>query len=864
MPDQNASILWLDEITSKHSEAVGAKAANLAAMRRAGLPVAPGFCVLADVHRKFVRANGLEPDIAALLDVARSSDDRALESAVRHVRRRFVEGTMDEIVTRRIAGAHNQLIAQSSAGPQVAVRSSATLEDLPTASFAGQGDTYLNVAGADEVISHVRECWASLWTMRAVRYRQAQGLDGIPPAMAVIIQVMIPTDVGGVAFSIHPVTGADEIVVEAAPGLAEAVVRGTAEVARYVLPRADVRRACGPPAVGHDLLTPAQLRQLAEAVLYLENLFGGPQDVEWGFWRGQLHLFQSRPITTADPVSAAARDFFTQILPDDDYLWTGGYLNERFPRPVSPLGWSVVGGLTEKLALRDPLHYLGYRHADHLPMTKLYRGHPYANASAFQMFYKVFPDALVPEDAYRYFPNGDISRRREAPYPCCLFDPRFIVSMLLHFVREQSNWSPLHNHCYWARFVPRHQAAMEDTAQRLRTIAAENGDRRERGGQAELGELWDIVEELQRWHRELLGIHRWSLTAADLTLAILRRIVREGDLFSRLLAGLPNKSVEMDWALYDLRESASGEDFQSLLWQDFLARYGHRSFGLDLYYPTFADDPTQVERLLEALPPTPPDLVARTTDRQIAEDEARAVLSTRPLGRLRRWVFDHVLALAHQYVILREEQRFHWQRALALQRRAFLLIGEKLTQDGALAQVDDVFFLTIGEIEDSVHEKPGEETRRVAAARRREFEHLQRKWELAPRLAYPPFLRGNQPLAEASVSETRWRGRGVSPGIARGPARVVLSPQQFGKIAPGDVLVTRSTDPGWTPLFGRLAGLVMERGGQLSHGAVVAREYGLPAVAGIPGITALLRDGDEILVDGLAGTVVRLGGVTKS
>ncbi|MBC7248725.1 MAG: hypothetical protein H5T62_00435 [Anaerolineae bacterium] len=369
----------------------------------------------------------------------------------------------------------------------------------------------------------------------------------------------------------------------------------------------------------------------------------------------------------------------------------------------------------------------------------------------------------------------------------------------------------------------------------------------------------------------------------------------------------------MDLALYELCQSAGGDNGSSPAWQDFLARYGHRSFSLDIYNPTFADDPTQVRRLLQSLPPTPPDLAARAAERQATEDKVRAALRRQFLGRLRCRLFDWVLALAREYVILREEQRFHWQRALALQRRAFLLIGERLANEGLLAQADDVFFLTIGEIEKIVSSqnvganpcgRPGGQVQdlplpqiiekiqkivlekrsvgrdfgvsytlsviegaqsnagipsyRMAAARRQEFERLQREWELAPHLSYPAFLRGTQPLTETVTDETRWRGRAVSPGVARGPARVVLSPQQFDKIRPGDVLVTRSTDPGWTPLFGRLAGLIMERGGQLSHGAVVAREYGLPAVAGIPGITALLRDGDLVEVDGLTGVVTHL------
>lgn len=854
MTDQEASILWLDEIMPEHSEAVGAKAANLAAMRRAGLPIVPGFCIPAHVYRDFVRANELEHDIVALLAAAQDINDQELESATDRLRQRFAAGSINESLARLIIGAYEQLIAQFPTETGVAVRSSATLEDQPTASFAGQGNTYLNVSGADAVLARVRDCWASLWTARAVRYRQTQKLESIPPAMAVLVQAMIPTDVGGVAFSVHPVTGADEMVVEAAPGLAEAVVQGTAEVTRYVVPKSKAEPSASPEA-GPDLLTPAQLRRLVKAVLRLEDLFGGPQDVEWGFWQGKFYIFQARPITTADPARAAARAFFTQEIPDDDYLWTGGYLNERFPRPVSPLGWSVVGSLTEELALRDPLHYLGYRQAHNLPLTKLHHGHPYANAAAFQMFYKVFPDTLVPEDAYRYFLNGNISLRKKAPYPRCLLDPRFIASMLWHFIHEPANWSPLHNYRYWRRFVSRHQATMEKITRRLEAMTLE---REESGEAGKPEELWEVVKELQEWHRKLLSIHRWSLTAADLTLTVLKWLVGDGDTVSRLLASLPNKSVEMDLALYNLRQSTDGDERSSPAWRDFLTRYGHRSFSLDIYYPTFADDPTQVQQLLQSLPPTPPDLAARAAERQAAEEKVHTTLKMQPFGRLRCRLFDQVLALTRQYVILREEQRFHWQRALALQRRAFLLIGEGLASGGLLIHADDIFFLTMEEIERIIARRDSIPSYKIAVARRQEFERLQREWELAPHLAYPAFLRGNQPLAEAVAGETRWHGRAVSPGIARGPARVVLSPQQFDKIGPGDILVTRSTDPGWTPLFGRLAGLIIERGGQLSHGAVVAREYSLPAVASIPGITALLCDGDLVEVDGLTGAVTRL------
>jgi phosphohistidine swiveling domain-containing protein len=875
-------ILWLDEIAPAHRGVVGGKAASLAAMLRAGFRVPPGFCVTTAAYRAFVRVNDLTAPLSALA-AGEGADPHAL----------FAH-PMDAALVAAVLAACRRLLEPLPAGSLLAVRSSATIEDRPDASFAGQGETYLNVP-LDDVPDRVRTCWASLWTARAIAYRR-RGDANQMPEMAVVVQAMIPCEVGGVAFTTDPMGGA-AIVIEAAPGLAESVVQGTGAITRYSVDRHTLSlpfltpstplstamekgkrgawqgaeqgvrtekrrststtlfsRAAHAPTYnqeGEDLLTPNQMRRIAETALALEARFGGAQDVEWGWWRGDLYLFQSRPVTTE------AERFFTQVIPGDDHLWTGGYLNERFPRPVSPLGWSVVGGLTEELAFHAPLRYLGYRRHRRMPLIKLYRGHPYVNVTVFQILYKVFPDGLVPEDAARYFPDGDTSLRKRAPYPCCLFDPRFVASMLWHFIHEPANWSPLHNYRHWARFAVRHEAAMAELIARAETAAS-------------LNDLWDMIESAQRWNRALLSIHRWSLMAADLAVPLLRRLLgrwvsaeRRNELCARLLSGLPNKSLEMDQALRRLAEAldSTGEAMQA-----FLREYGHRSFNLDIYYPTFADDPTQVQRLLEVVGQGP-DPAARIAARESAEREVQAALRAGPLGWLRRPILDGVLSLARRYVILREEQRFVWQRTLALMRRVLLRIGAHFAAEGILAQADDIFFATLEEAgmlarsvscRDTACRVP---TRQGISSRRAAFERLQREFEIAPALTYPAFLRGNQPLERGEAEgANRWQGTPVSPGLVRGPVRVVLTPEHLDHLAPGDILVTQSTDPGWTPAFGRLAGLIMARGGQLSHGAVVAREYGLPAVVGIPHITERLHDGDIVLLDGMTGVVVLEGG----
>jgi len=332
---------------------------------------------------------------------------------------------------------------------------------------------------------------------------------------------------------------------------------------------------------------------------------------------------------------------------------------------------------------------------------------------------------------------------------------------------------------------------------------------------------------------------------------------------------------------------------------DFLTRYGHRSPSLDIYHPTFADDPRLVLVLVEGqadtLAPTGrgqgdgQDGATLTPSRSLAgrgkvplavaaaEDTVHATLTRSPLEGLLpvRWlVLRLVLGLARRSLPLRENQRFYWQKGLALLRGVYLRLGQHLAERGLLADSRDIFFLTVDEVADLCKGEasgagptaaylstpvtsPSASPRHVVARRRAIFQRLCSEWEAAPAASYPPFLQGDLPLRADSARGNILVGRGVSPGLARGQACVVLTPDDFVRVPTGSILVAPSTDPAWTVLFPRLAGMVLENGGQLSHGAVVAREYGLPAVAGIPGVTSILHDGDTVIVDGTTGTVTR-------
>jgi phosphohistidine swiveling domain-containing protein len=887
------TILWFEDITPEERAVVGGKAFNLAEARRAGFAVPDGFCITATVYQEFVVMNGLEPGIRSLL----SNSGEGIVQAAARIQEAIRAGQMAPQARLAILSAYQKLTAgREPIAASVAVRSSASTEDLAMASFAGQQATLLNVCDQGQLLQAVIECWASLWSPQAVLYRARQGVSA-EPVMAALVQRMVDAESSGVAFSQDPVSAEERVVIEAAWGLGEAVVSGTGAVDRYTVSRATSQED-GPPVVGHKqqmrrmagcgglqtvevpadaqdvrALTADQLRQISRAALALEEHFGCPQDIEWAFAGGQLHILQSRPITQG------ADSFFTTILAQSDGLWTAGFLNERFPLPVSPLGWTAINELLERLAFRDPLRYLGLANVDKLCITRLYRGHPYVNLFVFQTLYKVFPNWLLPEDAYRYFPSGRTELRREVSYPRSLLDPRFLVSMAWHFLQQPALWSPWHNYRVWAAFTVRHD-------QRSQQLEAEYEILRAPGSTAQ--QIWAAIQEAQELNGELLSLHRWSLTCADLAYSLLRRVtrawVRRDDamtLCTRLVTALPNRSVDMDRALRDLAQQDEHTTTFADALETFLKQYGHRSFYLDIYHPTFADEPAQVLDLVQRTR----SQSARSWDERLSlrEEATRALheaLGCGVWGWLKRGIFDHVVYLAQHYVPLREDQRFYWQRTLSQMRRLFLLLGKRMTQSGMLQEETHVFFLTKAELEAYVQESvPGDDLRsagprrfrlsdggmeyrytQLAASRQREFVRLCQDSKIAPERAYPSFLCGNEPrVAEGDENAAQFRGRGISPGLAQGRVVTVRSPADFGKIQRGDVLVAASVDPGWTPIFGLLSALVLEHGGQLSHAAVVAREYGLPAVAGILGITASLHDGDVVLVDGLDGCVSKVG-----
>lgn len=528
---------------------------------------------------------------------------------------------------------------------------------------------------------------------------------------------------------------------------------------------------------------------------------------------------------------------------ENEILWTAAFLNERFTSVVSPLGWSFVGSLFEQLALRDPLRYMGAPDADTLPALRLWHGHPYVNVEIFSTLYKPFPDAFVPTDAVRYFPQGDLTYRRHSLYPRSMFQPRLLLSLAFHLLRDPIVTSPL-NYQAWERFVPYHDARIRELERELESAT---------NAQQVLG----VIDAAYALDEQLLHIHRWSLTYADLLYKFL--MLWRGSEVQGLMSNVPNKTREVNAelaALAHMPVPLSAELVLRITGQKplnaheqttadaldtFLERHGHRAFSLDIAQPTFRDDPTQLLAFVRHA------------------DETAGPAFTTPGEFVTR---NPLVALARHYARLREDQRYYWQKSLAVARAAYLVLGRDLHARDLLAQASDIFYATRSEI--TAYYGMDLEPHVLAAtiaARKREWSSYMEMDRRQGARAYPPFLRGAMPLEESVPTETKrveWHGRGVSQGVVRGVARIVQEPRELGRVGAGEILVAPSTDPAWTPVFGRLGGLVMERGGVLSHGAVVAREYHLPAVTAIPNVTHLLQDGEWIELNGTEGIVRRI------
>jgi pyruvate,water dikinase len=822
----------------------GGKGANLGELSQAGFNVPPGFIITTAAYDLLLQENNFQThfeDLLASLDLDNPDSVKNVSQQIHDILQQIA---VPRPIVDEILKAYREL-----GGGAVAVRSSATAEDLPEAAFAGQQETFLNIVNEQALLDAVRACWMSLWSERAVLYRARQNVDQTTVKLAVVVQRMVPADVAGVMFTANPVTGArDEIIIDANPGLGEAVVSGMVTPDHFIVGKHSRRVKEQQPGKreiiihakrggGTEQVTSTQeitdtaalshqtIRELSQLGINIERHYGIPQDIEWAWVQdetklGKFLILQARPMT-ALPEPLKISGPMRMVLP---------ILAEMWPTLPYPLDMTTFTGTVE-------------RAIGNLLVTMIGRSAPSPE------------EALLEEDGVVV----QFKPPQVRPSLSMLFTPWITMWRTRHYDPARWETDPL-----LAEFITKARALEERDPKSLswkQTIETMHES---------LALLPRAMELRERYlPQAILGFGGlWLLLA----------LAGRSERFGALVSGVKTKTTETNQALEDLatqirtepalRELFHGNNPKELRakleaspsgpaflerFDSFLDQYGHRETALLISQPAWKDQPEVVLEILKVLAGAERQQASQYEAWQKTRDEllAHSILGTRLLRNL----FLSSLRTTRYLFQIREDTHFYATLVQPTIRRVALELGRRLVQAGVLNELRDVFHLRLDELETFAESwPPSEQTvaqiRTTVAHRKAKRESLANKPMMDLRLLTitPPRQAGADVLL---------KGTSGSPGLAQGPVRIVHDVSEFGKLQAGDVLVAPVTNPAWTPLFQRAVAVVVDTGGAASHAAIVAREYGVPAVMGTMNGTKELKDGQWIQVDGSRGLVLK-------
>jgi rifampicin phosphotransferase len=870
---------WFDEISKEDIPLVGGKGSNLGELSRAGLPVPPGYVVTTTAYDAFVEASGIKGEVVALASVPPTEDPAAFEEVAGGIRTLFSGGHVPEEMAEEIRAAYHEL-GQDAQTP-VAVRSSATAEDLAGASFAGQQETYLNVRAESALLEAVKNCWASLWTARAMAYRARQGIDPASVSLAVVVQRMVESEAAGVMFTANPSNGRrDQSTISAAWGLGESVVSGTVTPDSIVVEKQS-GRVLSRETADKGVMTvysengteqrpvpEARRRQAvlddgaaAELVRYgkrIEELYGTPQDIEWALAGDEFFVVQARTITAlpepmADPPA-------TWSVPDPKGFYVRASIVEQMPDPLSPL-FADLADQSVTRSLRKLMNELlgsdTIREGDlAFPAVNGYAYYYYKMAAILRISAKAL--AVLPS-LYGSGKASGVRRWREYSHP------RYAT-----IVEE------------WEAKPPADLPAV--------------------GLLAGARELLDAGTEYYTSVQTIIPI---AASSELLFTGFYDRLIRrEGDPPGQIfLLGFDSTPIRAEKSLYDLAmwcgehpelaaalvDTPSDRELELLrmeeppvgldvrVWDDWRLRfqthlhtYGYAVYNLDFVNPVPADDPAPLfdtlKFYLRGEGQNPHERQRRMVRRR--EEATRAVLERldpargRLIGRLLRWAQDAAP--------VREDALADVGLAWPVMRRMLLELGGRMTEAGAVEKPADVFWLRRDELEATAASLDAGQTQLPSLAepveQRKMLWRGQRRVtppQLLPKDSWFMVLESLMPAASEEQTGDTIKGVAASGGQVTAPARVLSGPADFGQMQPGEVLVAGITTPAWTSLFAMASAVVTDVGGPLSHSSIVAREYGIPAVLGTRVATRRIRSEQNISVDGDAGTVTLLDGMGR-
>lgn len=852
---------------------VGGKGASLARLASAWLPVPSGFHVTTTAYQQFVAENNLQPAILAALEAVDAFQPATLDSSSRTIQSLFIEAKIPPTIVGAIVQAYATLPGDD---PAVAVRSSATAEDLPELSFAGQQETYLNVQGISSVLDAVRRCWASLWTARAIGYRVQHGIDQEAVSLAVVVQVLVPAEAAGILFTANPVTGQrEQAMISASWGLGEAVVSGQVTPDTLVVDKASgrilsretadkqvmtVRIEGGteeqpvPEALRHaPVLSNEAAAQLVGLGVQIEQLYDMPMDIEWTLSDGVFGVVQARPITALpEPEVPVATEW---ELPDPKGKYARGSILEFLPDPMTPL-FATLGRDAIDIGTRRLFRMLAGRDLWPDGIVVNINGYAYFHAPGGRKGVAVLIGSLSPK-TLRLLKQAEQRWLEEGRAP---------------YLRVVERWQSRPVGDLSAAEILTGARAIMDAAVNLYTILQSGVIGAAMGSEVLFARVYDRLIKRPDDPAALtyvLGFDSMPILAAK-ALYDLAEWCRTRPALAAYISSMPARQLaaELDPPEGDSVQMPQGVEADD--WREWQSRfrgykqeYGHTIYNLDFANPVPADDPTP---LLETCKRFLSRQIGSPYERQQAMAEQREQATQAMLQRLRGLrlkLFRKLVNWVQEYAPLREDGIADLGLGYPLLRQMLLELGRRLVQASSIDQAADIFWLYEAEARQAAAAfDRGEPVARLAECIPQRKAVWQAERKLTPPSLLPPStkwmginMEAMLPAHAGDQTGDTLRGTGTSPGRVTAPARVLQGTEDFEQMNPGEVLVARITTPAWTPLFAMASAVVTDVGGPLSHGSIVAREYGIPAVLGTGMATQRIRNGQLITVDGGAGTI---------
>lgn len=887
--------LWFDDPVCD-AALVGGKGVNLARLAAAGFRVPNGFTVTTDAYSEMLTSSGISDAVRTVLDGVDYNDAEQLDRSAARIRDLIGTAAMPESVASEIATAYEKL------GGFVAVRSSGTAEDLAEASFAGLHDTYLDVRGGDAVCAAVAKCWASMWTARAVAYRNRCDFGHFGVRIAVVVQEMVSAEVAGVMFTGNPITAAtDELVINASWGLGESVVSGLVTPDEFVVRATDLTvkhkvlgdkaeeivRADAGGTVHREVteerraqftLTDAQAGALARLGLEVQRYYHGiPQDTEWALADGELYLLQSRPVTGVD--FSWDDDIEPKSIPiDEATVWDRAWADEGFTGAVSPLFYSTRGYNLDR-GLRWTLGAWGMDDAARLKHFKYYRAGFYYNtdtekAIAIESIFPFARDSALCWGGTTFVEPAARDAVIAAPFSWTSWGLSALRRQLKKATSWRGNITTLYeryiDNPHWdiVNFPVDSLPAMSDG--QLERFAHEYTEEE----YYYFEDIWPgfnnfrdginlLTELVTRWYDGdnpaaladlLTGVQKPTTTVHEnVELWELSERIRNSTSLRTLFDANPGPAF-----LIALESDDEGRKFLGD-YDQFLVKRGHRGHAdRDIYYARRAEDPWIDYRAWQAMLSSAESVNPAQREaevnrhREAVTDEVAANIRRKPLGPLKEQVFRVVLDFVQQWLMLRDNERASLDRHTYNLKLIFKEAGRRMQQRGLIEEEDDFFFLSKEELFAALGGYGNQVlTKAKIAGRKKNFTALYTK-----EAQTPPYLQDGLPFNPYTDDDdpSTLRGLTQSRGSITGIARVVPTMEQIGTVEDGEILVCHATDPGWTPVFLVISGIVTETGGVLSHAACLAREYGLPAVQ-VGNALRRIPNGATITVDGDSGEV---------